>query len=176
MFLVSDALAAKWAEDPENPRKGKVMKTIIFCLSLLALAFLSCREKSTEVQTSDVPPFSAYTSNCIGSTLARSDGSETDSVFLWSFGSKLVMDFSYRANCCLDSSDFSVSRNIEHDTVTILVVDTVDMGCRCPCIYMAHVELADLPDDSYTVRVHFVLMNMSHLGDPIHTVRVMRSR
>jgi hypothetical protein len=101
----------------ENYRKGKIMKTIAPCLFILGLVLLSCRDKSADVQRQDEPSFSAYASNCIGSTLTRSDGSETDSIFVWSFTDRLIMDFSYRANCCLDSSDFSFTRALGPDSI-----------------------------------------------------------
>jgi hypothetical protein len=142
----------------------------------LACLVAGCNDKSTEIQTRETTPFSAYTSNCIGLTLARSDGSETDSIFVWSFTDKLIIDFSFLANCCLDSNDSSISRMTAHDTITIAVIDSVDPGCRCPCLYMAHVEVASLPNDCYVVQVRCVVGRSIRPEDPmIHVVNVCRA-
>jgi hypothetical protein len=150
------------------------MKVNILCLVISILVLLSCRDKTSDVQDQSSPQFLAYTSNCVGPILWKADGITTDSMFAWTFGSKLIVDFSFLSNCCLDSTSFSISKSVEDDTITITVSDTVLSGCRCICTYLAHVELADLPNNHYVVQC--VEGNIYHHGPPVHVVNVWRLR
>lgn len=158
----------------DEPHKERIMRTLIPCVFLLFLVFLSCKDKSTPMPPDEIPPFSIQISNCIGPILWKTDRIVADSVFAWTFGNKLVLDFSFPANCCIDSNAFSVSRMILNDTITITVTDTVVSFCRCICTYMAHAEFADLPNNHYVIQC--IAGNKHGYGPPVHLVHVERPR
>ncbi len=155
----------------DEPHKEKIVKTLIPFVWFLILVFFSC--KDVPVIDLDVTrTFSAQISNCVGPILWKADGIKADSVFVWTFGNKLIIDFSFHANCCIDSSDFLVSQSISNDTITITMTDTAFSVCRCICTYMAHVEFTGLPNNHYVIQC--IAGNRFGYGPPEHLVHVMR--
>jgi hypothetical protein len=146
--------------------------------ALLVLICLSCSEHENSFSVLSPgsglqPPvsFSSRYSNCLYSGIAK--GSYPDSVFTYSFSDSLVVDFSVTANCCPDSSRFSISSIAGSDTLVVAVADTAQNLCRCYCLYMAHAEFKNLAKDHYIIRC--TLSNSAGANQVIHQVPVKRA-
>lgn len=126
------------------------MKKIFLIASIFVvlLIFWNCNDKSVN---NDSETSASYKQGKCGESFLKGNASGTDSVFSYSFDSKLVIDFSVNANCCPDSGRFSVTHLFASDTLTIVVADTAIKGCHCICPYMIEAEFGDLSDNSYLV-------------------------
>jgi hypothetical protein len=127
------------------------MKTYRILFFFLSLAFIACKDKSTNTNDTPNPTFSYETSKCSGHGLSK--GTALDSIFTYSFDQELIMDFSVLSNCCPDSGRFVLNHTINMDTILIAVSDTAQHLCRCICSYMIHTQLTNLPLDQYVVRI-----------------------
>ena len=143
-------------------------------LGLVILIFfsISCKDQSIQPDQVESPQFTTESSKCISTAFSRGLAVSNDSIFTYSFSQDLIIDFSVRGNCCPDSNRFTLGHEIRNDTIFIAVSYTAQNLCRCICVYMIHVKLADLPLNHYVVRCR--LSDGYTTTDPIHLVSVQR--
>ncbi len=123
---------------------------LVIAVGLTALLCFSCKEKSANPETQGPVSFSYQYGKCGEHSLQKPTVS--DSVFIYTFIDKLIIDFSVRGNCCPDSNRFTVTSTAGTDTIVVAVVDTAQHLCRCICTYMIHAEFGNLPNNHYVVR------------------------
>jgi hypothetical protein len=141
----------------------------LFITVYIMLLFLSCKEKSTNPQNTEIV-FSANSSNCALHGLGKA--SALDSIFTYSFSSDLLIDFSVWSNCCPDSNRFIINQFSSADTLHVVVTDTARHLCYCICPYIIHAEFQNLPADHYIVRC--VLQTPAGIPELFHLVHIYR--
>jgi hypothetical protein len=142
------------------------MKKAIFILILCLFGWSACRKESTDPvdYENSIPAEIFQVGGCQGS-LSKVAGQ--DSVFTYTFGQDLVIDFGVHANCCPDTSRFETDYSVEGNRIAVAVIDTAANLCRCMCPYLIHAEFSSLPLDQYQVDVVYN-------GSSLYSVEVSR--
>ena len=137
---------------------------------ILPIFLLSCNDALTNSTDNSIPKFSSYSSDCIVPNTV--DGFVIDSIFNYTFGDTLSMDFSVYGNCCADSGAFILSYDLRNDTLCIKLSNLSLIACECICLYIIHVEVNGLPLDQYIVRCQ---LGDNRIYGLVHLVQVARN-